>query len=79
MKHLGNNNILYEYQHGFRHNRSCETQLVSLISYDNGKQIDVIFMDIAKAFDTVPHNRLRHISYSGMVLLVIPTNGSHLS
>ena len=61
MKHLENNNLLYEYQHGFRHNRSCETQLVSLIndlakSYDNGKQADVMFMDIAKAFDTVPHN-----------------------
>ena len=65
MKHLENNNLLYEYQHGFRHNRSCETQLVSFIndlakSYDNGKQTDVILMDIAKAFDTVPHNRLRH-------------------
>ena len=35
-------------------------QLVSFIndlakSYDNGKQTDVIFMDITKAFDTVPH------------------------
>ena len=65
MKHLENNNLLYEYQHDLRHNRSCETQLVSFIndlakSYDNGKQTDVILMDIAKAFDTVPHNRLRH-------------------
>ena len=32
MKHLENNNLLYEYQHGFRHNRSCETQLVSFIN-----------------------------------------------
>ena len=65
MKHLENNNLLYEYQHGFRHNRSCKTQLVLFIndlakSYDNGKQTDVILMDIAKAFDTVPHNRLKH-------------------
>ena len=62
-KHL-ENNLLYEFQHGFQHNRSCETQLVSFIndlakSYDNGKQTDVIFMDITKAFDTVPHKRLR--------------------
>ena len=68
MKHLENNNLLlYEYQHGFRHDRSCETQLASISfindlakSYDNDKQTDVILMDIAKAFDTVPHNRLRH-------------------
>ena len=65
MKHLENNNLLDEYQHGFQHNRSCETQLVSFIndlakSYDNGKQTDVIPMDISKALDTVPHNRLRH-------------------
>ena len=49
MKHLENNNLLYELQHGFQYNRSCETQLVSFIndlakSYDNGKQTDVIFM-----------------------------------
>jgi len=64
MKHLENNNLLYEFQHGFQRNRSCETQLVSFIndlgkSYDNSKQTDVIFMDIAKAFDTVLHQRLR--------------------
>ena len=37
-------------------------------SYDNGTQTDVIFMDIAKAFDTVPHNRLRHkLQWYGIV------------
>ena len=64
MEHLECNHILYELQYGFRHNRSCESQLISLIndltkSYDAGQQSDVIFMDIAKAFDTVPHNRLK--------------------
>ena len=68
MKHLENNNLLYEFQHGFRHNKSCETWLVSFIndlakSYDNGKQTDVIFMDIAKAFDTVRRKRLRCSNY----------------
>ena len=42
MKHL-ENNLLYEFQHNFQHNKSCETQLVSFInnlakSYNNGKQ-----------------------------------------
>ena len=41
--------------------RSCESQLISLMndltkSYDAGQQSDV---DIAKAFDTIPHNRLK--------------------
>ena len=73
MKHLESNNLLHESQHGFRHNRSCETQLVSFVndlakSYDSGKQTDVILMDIAKAFDTVPHNRLRHkLQWYGIV------------
>ena len=64
MEHLERNHILYELQYGFRRNRSCESQLISLIndltkSYDAGQQSDVICMDIAKAFDTVPHNRLK--------------------
>ena len=63
MKHLETNNILHHCQHGFRHNRSCETQLISLIqdltlNYDNNIQTDLISMDFAKAFDTVPHHRL---------------------
>ena len=67
MKHLETNNLLYEYQHSFhlvKHN-----YVVSFIndlakSYDNGKQTDVIFMDIAKAFDT----RLRHkLQWYGIV------------
>jgi hypothetical protein len=31
MNHIENNKILFELQHGFRHNRSCETQLLSFI------------------------------------------------
>jgi len=47
------------------HNRSCKTQLTPFIndlakSFDSGKQTDVILMDIAEAFDTLPHNRLRY-------------------
>ena len=63
MNHLNNNNILIENQHGFRANHSCVTQLLTLtedISYslDHRKQVDVILLDFAKAFDTVPHQRL---------------------
>ena len=45
---------------------SCETQLISLVqdlplNYDKDIQTDLISMDFAKAFDTVPHCRLLRI------------------
>jgi hypothetical protein len=51
------------FKNGFRHNRSCETQLLSFIqelSETDNKDIqtDLIMMDFAKAFDKVPHRRL---------------------
>ena len=50
-------------QHGFRAQRSCETQLVVTIqelakTQSEGKQIDAILLDFSKDFDKVPHNRL---------------------
>ena len=67
-KHLALENILADCQHGFRSQRSCETQLVQfyhdLVSnLDRAvgrghRQTDVIVMDFAKAFDKVPHKRL---------------------
>ena len=64
MEHLEHNQSLYELQYGFHHNRSCESQPISLInditkSYDAGQQSDVICKDIAKVFDIIPHNRLK--------------------
>ena len=63
MKHLETNNILSDHQYGFRHSRSCETLLITLLHdlsccYDTGIQTDINFTDFAKAFDTVPHQRL---------------------
>jgi retron-type reverse transcriptase len=63
MKHLEKNNILCNLLHGFRQNRSCETQIISLIhelasQHDKNTQIDLLIMDFAKAFDKVPHQRL---------------------
>ena len=65
MKHLDQQKILTENQHGFRAQHSCETQLIQTIhdlgkSLDTRSQTDMVIMDFSKAFDTVPHKRLLH-------------------
>ena len=58
--------ILVDCQYGFRSQRSCETRLVKFMHLDGAenpghKQTYMIIMDLAKAFDKVPHRRLLHI------------------
>ena len=50
-------------QHRFRQHQSCVTQLLQFVhstakSLDAGIQTDVIYVDMAKAFDKVPHEKL---------------------
>ena len=57
--------VLTPLQHGFIPGRSCVTQLLSVLhdlvsSLDTGDEVDVIFLDFSKAFDSVPHGRLLH-------------------
>ena len=52
-------------QNGFRKRRSCKTQLINTVynfasALNNRQQIDAILLDMSKAFDTVPHERLCH-------------------
>ena len=63
MRHFDDKNLLSQYQHGFRSEHSCESQLISFTQevYDNlesGNQTDIIVMDFSKAFDKVDHNKL---------------------
>lgn len=63
MEYLESNSILSKVQHGFRRGFSTVTQLVEFThdisrSMDSGSQIDAIFIDLSKAFDTVIHSKL---------------------
>ena len=56
---------LAEAQHGFRNKRSCLTslldfyaQVIDMYDMDNNKAVDIVYLDIQKAFDKVPHERL---------------------
>ena len=65
MQHFDRYDVLSDNQHGFRKRRSCETQLLTTIqeiasNTAIAKQVDVILLDFAKAFDKVPHVRLLH-------------------
>lgn len=53
------------FQHGFRKNRSCVTQLLQYVhnlasTLYIGGQMDNIYLNTAKAFDKVPHQKLRY-------------------
>lgn len=55
--------LLHDMQHGFMKHRSCTTQLLKCYhsigqTLDEGGQVDVIYLDFSKAFDSVPHSFL---------------------
>ena len=65
-------------QYGFVNGKSSTAQLLSILNIigknlDKGLQTDVVFMDIAKAFDTVDHSKLlqklQEFGFSGSLLL----------
>ena len=55
--------LLHPQQHGFCSRRSCITQLLDVVhnigkALDCGKEMDIIYLDFSKAFDSVPHDKL---------------------
>jgi Reverse transcriptase (RNA-dependent DNA polymerase) len=63
MRHLLQNKLIRDSQHGFMPHRSCTTNLIEFMdtvtkNIDSGKPVDVFYLDFSKAFDSVPHKRL---------------------
>ena len=63
VRHMKENHLLCQAQHGFVTGRSTTTQLLATLEVwtqvlDESGCIDTIYMDFIKAFDTVAHKRL---------------------
>jgi len=59
LDHMFDNDFISGYQHGFLPGRSCTTKLLEVLDkwteiLDNGGTLDLVYLDLAKAFDSVP-------------------------
>ena len=75
--HLEQNKLIVNEQYGFVRDRSCNTQLLDITEcwtkwLDEEISWDCIYLDFAKAFDRVPHQRLllkiEHYGITGKLL-----------
>ncbi|CAM4662368.1 unnamed protein product [Lepidochelys kempii] len=63
LKHFEERKVIRNSQHGFTKGKSCLTNLIAFYdeitgSADEGKAVDMLFLDFSKAFDTVSHSIL---------------------
>ena len=61
--YLEKNGLISDAQHGFRHGRSPQTNLIEFLNettkwLDKGRSFDILYLDFEKAFDKVCHERL---------------------
>ena len=61
--YLTSNSIISESQFGFRRGKSVESQLLKCYTHwinalDNNKFVDIIYLNYAKTYDKICHNKL---------------------
>ena len=62
-KHMQTHNLATPNQYGFTKGKSCKTNIIDCeedwtSAIDKGYCVDIIYLDLKKAFDKVPHKRL---------------------
>ncbi|VDM03492.1 unnamed protein product [Schistocephalus solidus] len=65
MQFLKQNQLLSDAQHGIRSGRSCLMNLLLSLEHwtkarDEGNMMHAIYIDLEKAFESVPYQRLLH-------------------
>jgi len=61
--HLDRNELIRSSQHGFCKGLSCASNLLAFLEnvtacIDDKLNVDTVYLDLARAFDKVPHQRL---------------------
>ena len=86
LAYMVSNKLLTNLQHGFVPGKSCQPNLLLMLNFlnesiENATDADLVYLDFAKAFDLVPHNRLicklHNYGISGHLLLWIRNFLSH--
>ena len=77
VKYMKDNLLFTDRQFGFLGGRSTTLQLLKVLDdwtevLDRGGYVDVVYCDLMKAFDTVPHGRLIQVlEYYGVDSLIV--------